>query len=145
MEYTICYGSLLAYDGFRFVGKGKIKIHNGIVQITGRQRLSQPVQVAVFLLLTIVSQAILGFGLSYLLALIIVRCLWLPVSTTQFNLADIQRIHRTGKKITFKAPIHPSCQIFRKGVFRATSIENAQAIEEALTLSGHFLTVREAS
>jgi hypothetical protein len=144
MEHTIRYGSLLAYDGFRFVGKGKISIHNGIVQISGRRRLSQPMQVLVFLLLTIVPQLILGLSLNYILALFIVYCFWLPPTTTQFNLADIQHIRRIGKKITFKAPIQSNHRVVRKSVFRATTVDNAQAIEEALTLSGRFLIAGEA-
>ena len=134
MEYKIRYGSAFAVDEFGFVRKGKINITEDIVELSGNKHWSVLARLGVFLAITILPAVLFGFGLGILLALVIIHYFCTSPGSVKFRRSHIKEVQRSGRKITFKAPIKEGGK-FKKSLFKAATEEEARGIEEALRTS----------
>lgn len=131
MEYQIKYGSAFAVDQFGFVGKGKINIGEETVELFGKKHWSVLARLGIFLAITVLPIVLFGFGIGFLLALVVIHYFCASPGSVKFNKHDLKEVKRWGRKITFKTSIEDVSKL-KKSLFNATNEEDAKAIESSL-------------
>lgn len=132
MEHLIKFGSAFTIDQFGFVGKGKINIDYSNVTLSGKRHWSTMARVGVFLAITILPIILFGFGLGFLLSLVVIHYFCVSPALLKITLLDIREVKRSGKKITFLAPDKSKGNKTKKSLFYALTEEEAKEIEEVL-------------
>ena len=107
VEYNVSFGSAFAVDQFGFVRKGKVSAGDTTVTFQGKKSWSTLAKVGIFLLITIVPLVLFGFGLGFILALVVIHYFCASDGSLNIQKASVKAIRRKGRQIKFTGK-HPS-------------------------------------
>ena len=124
MQYNVSFGSAFAVDQFGFVRKGTVSIESDSVVYTGNKNWSALAKLGVFLLITLLPLFLFGFGLGFLLALVVIHYFCASKGSIVIKKASISDIEQKGKQVKFKGEYSESGKI-KKTVFNVDTEENA--------------------
>jgi hypothetical protein len=131
MQYNVSFGSAFAVDQFGFVRKGTVTTGGDTVVFAGKKSWSTMAKLGIFLAITILPLVLFGFGLGFLLALVVIHYLCASDGTISIAKSTITEVQRNGKQIKFKGQ-HPNSGKTKKTVFKVDTEENAQSLENEM-------------
>lgn len=131
MKYNVTFGSAFAVDQFGFVGKGAVSVGESTVSFEGRKSWSTIVKLLVFLAITLLPLFLFGFGLGWLLALVVIHYFCTSKGALSIQRASIEAVELKGRQLKFQG-IHPETGKIRKTVFKAESEQAASSLADFL-------------
>ena len=131
MTYQVTFGSAFAVDKFGFVGKGKIGIGNDYIVLEGNQSWPTIAKLFIFLLITILPYVIFGFGLGFILALVLIHYYCTSPGEIIIAKLTITDLKQSGKSISFNG-VASGGKKKRKARIKASSRKEADEITSAL-------------
>ena len=132
MQYNVSFGSAFVADQFGFVRKGTVTTGGDAVVFSGKQRWSTMAKFGVFLAITILPAILFGFGLGWLLALIVIHEFCTSDGSLSIQKSTIAELQRDGRRIKFTGQ-QPDSGETKKTVLKVDSEENAKRLENELT------------
>ncbi len=127
MKYNVTFGSAFSVDQFGFVGKGAVLVEDSTVTFEGRKSWSAMIKLSVFLAMTLLPLFLFGFGLGWLLALVVIHYLCASKGALSIQRASIEEVELKGRQVKFKG-LHPETGKIRKTVFKAESEQSASSL-----------------
>ncbi len=131
VDYKIRFGSAFSIDQFGFVGQGKVGVEADKVVFSGRKHWSVLMRLLIFLLITVVPFALIGFTLVWFVALVVIHYFCTSSGTLTIEKSTITNIQRKGWMIRFKGQ-HPDSGKTKRTVFKVYSEEIAVKLEKEL-------------
>jgi hypothetical protein len=126
--YDVYFGSALAVDGFGFVGRGTITVTDKTLIFDGKKSWSALAKIGIFLLVTLVPLVLFGFGLGFVLALVLIYYFCASKGNSSISRSSVHTIRRKGRTISFKA-INPDTGKEARAIFIARNEDEAERLE----------------